>query len=97
MRRTSRQGRQYWERFRESGQCAHLLRTGHQTADCKQYGRAGGPLISAFYKGRKAFDLGPEELIAEILLPRKVPQYYVYQKVGARAASAISRLSFAGL
>jgi len=53
--------------------------------------------IQSFYKGRKALDLARDELIVEILLPRTVPEYYVYQKVGARAALAISRLSFAGL
>jgi len=53
--------------------------------------------IRAFYKGRKALDLAADELIVEILLPRKTPEHYVYHKVGARAALAISRLSFAGL
>ncbi|MCL2843799.1 MAG: FAD binding domain-containing protein [Oscillospiraceae bacterium] len=53
--------------------------------------------IQGFYKGRKELDLAPDELIVEVLLPRKMPEYYVYHKVGARAALAISRLSFAGL
>jgi len=53
--------------------------------------------IRSFYKGRKALDLGADELIVEILLPRDMPERYVYHKVGARAALAISRLSFAGL
>ena len=53
--------------------------------------------IQSFYKGRKALDLAPDELIVEILLPRVTPERYVYHKVGARAALAISRLSFAGL
>ena len=53
--------------------------------------------IGNFYKGRKALDLAPDELIVEVLLPREVPERYVYQKIGARAALAIARLSFAGL
>ena len=53
--------------------------------------------IKNFYKGRKALDLKKEELITEVLLPRKEFGQYVYHKVGARAALAISRLSFAGL
>ncbi|MCL2564098.1 MAG: FAD binding domain-containing protein [Oscillospiraceae bacterium] len=53
--------------------------------------------IHAFYKGRKALDLALDELIVEILLPRVIPTRYVYHKIGARAALAISRLSFAGL
>ena len=53
--------------------------------------------IRDFYKGRKALDLAGDELIVEVLLPREMPKHYVYHKVGARAALAISRLSFAGL
>ena len=53
--------------------------------------------IQAFYKGRKALDLADDELIVEILLPRAAPARYVYHKIGARAALAIARLSFAGL
>ena len=53
--------------------------------------------IKSFYKGRKALDLAPDELIVEILLPRETPTQYVYHKIGARAALAISRLSFAGV
>ena len=53
--------------------------------------------IADIYKGRKKLDLAPDELIVEILLPRIRSKHYVYQKVGARAALAISRLSFAGL
>ena len=53
--------------------------------------------IRDFYKGRKALDLAGDELIVEVLLPREIPKHYVYHKVGARAALAISRLSFAGL
>ncbi|MCL2828153.1 MAG: FAD binding domain-containing protein [Oscillospiraceae bacterium] len=53
--------------------------------------------IRAFYKGRKELDLAEDELIVEVLLPRQMPERYIYHKVGARAALAISRLSFAGL
>ena len=53
--------------------------------------------IGAFYKGRKELDLAPNELITEILIPRELPAHYTYHKIGARAALAISRLSFAGL
>ena len=53
--------------------------------------------IRDFYKGRKALDLAEDELIVEVLLPRKMPEHYFYHKIGARAALAISRLSFAGL
>ena len=53
--------------------------------------------IRAFYKERKLLDLASDELIVEILLPRMTPEHYVYHKIGARAALAIARLSFAGL
>jgi len=53
--------------------------------------------IEAFYKGRKELDLAKDELIVEILLPRTGLENYFYQKVGARNALAISRLSFAGV
>ncbi|MCL2368647.1 MAG: FAD binding domain-containing protein [Oscillospiraceae bacterium] len=53
--------------------------------------------IGDFYKGRKSLDLGADELIVEILLPRVTPGQYVYHKIGARAALAIARLSFAGV
>ncbi|SBV94643.1 FAD binding domain in molybdopterin dehydrogenase [uncultured Eubacteriales bacterium] len=53
--------------------------------------------IKSFYKGRKRLDLAKDELIAEVLMPKKWLGSYCYQKVGARKALAISRLSFAGL
>lgn len=53
--------------------------------------------IEEFYKGRKQLDLAKDELIVEILLPREGLENYFYQKVGARNALAISRLSFAGV
>ena len=53
--------------------------------------------VDQFYQGRKALDLAPDELIAEVLLPRRGLENYYYQKVGARQALAISRVSFAGV
>jgi len=53
--------------------------------------------IAEFYKGRKQLDLGSDELIVEILLPRHGLENYYYKKVGGRKALAISRISFAGV
>lgn len=53
--------------------------------------------IEPFYKGRKKLDLNADELITEILLPKKGIENYYYKKVGGRNALAISRISFAGL
>lgn len=53
--------------------------------------------IKSFYKGRKQLDREKDELIVEVLMPKKWLSSYSYQKVGARKALAISRLSFAGL
>ncbi len=53
--------------------------------------------IADFYKGRKELDLGRDELIVEILLPKTGLDNYYYKKVGARNALAISRISFAGV
>lgn len=53
--------------------------------------------IKEFYLGRKELDLHSDELITEILLPTRWLEHYYYQKIGARKALAISRLSFAGL
>lgn len=53
--------------------------------------------IADFYKGRKQLDLAQNELITEILLPKTGLDNYGYQKVGARNALAISRVSFAGI
>jgi CO/xanthine dehydrogenase FAD-binding subunit len=50
-----------------------------------------------FYLGRKRLDLGADELIVEILIPRINLTDHYYQKIGGRAALAISRLSLAGL
>ena len=52
--------------------------------------------VEDFYLGRKKLDLRPDELIAEVLLPRTGWENYYYEKVGGRNALAISRVSFAG-
>ncbi len=52
--------------------------------------------IDKFYLGRKKLDLAANEIIAEILLPKNLDNFY-YKKVGGRNALAISRVSFAGL
>lgn len=53
--------------------------------------------VDKFYLGRKKLDLVGDELIAEILLPRRGLENYYYEKVGGRNALAISRVSFAGV
>lgn len=53
--------------------------------------------VEDFYLGRKKLDLHPDELIAELLLPKTGLERYYYQKVGDRNALAISRVSFAGV
>ena len=53
--------------------------------------------VGQFYLGRKKLDLHPDELIAELLLPKTGLERYYYQKVGGRNALAISRISFAGV
>ena len=53
--------------------------------------------IHEFYLGRKKLDLRADELIAEFLIPKKHIGSYYYEKVGARKALAISRVSFAGV
>jgi CO/xanthine dehydrogenase FAD-binding subunit len=53
--------------------------------------------IKNFYVGRKKLDLAPDELIVEVLMPKKLPDSWYYKKIGARRALAISRIDFAGL
>ncbi len=53
--------------------------------------------IKEFYQGRKKLALLPDELIVEVLVPKKGLDNYYYHKVGARNALAISRVSFAGI
>ncbi len=53
--------------------------------------------IDTFYVDRGKTLLESDELLTEILLPLADWSNYYYEKVGARKALAISRLSFAGL
>jgi len=53
--------------------------------------------IDEFYLGRKKLDLAENELITEILIPNCDLSNYCYNKIGARNALAISRVSFAGV
>lgn len=53
--------------------------------------------IESFYHGHGTHDLGSDELIAEILLPRTGLDHWYYEKVGGRSALAISRISFASV
>ncbi|MCL1829319.1 MAG: FAD binding domain-containing protein [Oscillospiraceae bacterium] len=50
-----------------------------------------------FFKSRKRTDISPDELIVEILLPKTGLENGYFKKVGARAALAVSRVSFAGV
>jgi len=53
--------------------------------------------IKEFYQGRKKLALKPDELIVEVIMPRVGLENYHYEKIGARDALAIARLSFAGI
>jgi CO/xanthine dehydrogenase FAD-binding subunit len=53
--------------------------------------------IKKLYLGRGRTDIREDELITEIIMPKKWLNAWYYQKVGARKALAISRISFAGL
>ena len=53
--------------------------------------------IDKFYLGRKKLDMGSDEIVAEVLLPKQGLENYYYEKVGGRNALAISRVSFAGV
>ena len=53
--------------------------------------------LKDFYLGRKKTALADDELLVEILMPRRDYDNYSYTKVGARGALAISRVSFAGV
>ena len=53
--------------------------------------------IKDFYQGKGKTALAQDELIVEILMPKKGISNYYYKKVGARNALAISRTSFAGI
>ena len=54
--------------------------------------------IKEFYQGRKKLDLAPDELIVAVRMPKTAKtEQYRYEKIGARGALAISRVSFAAL
>ena len=53
--------------------------------------------VRDFYPGKKKTAIQPDELIVEILMPRRNYDNYYYKKVGPRKALAISRTSFAGV
>jgi len=53
--------------------------------------------IADFYLGRGKTTLQEDELLAEVLMPKKGVGNFYYQKVGARNALAISRVSFVGI
>ncbi|MDO5445460.1 MAG: FAD binding domain-containing protein [Eubacteriales bacterium] len=61
---------------------------------------SGERLVNAvnFYQGRKKVDLQPDELICEILIPKKDYQInYFYDKVSVRSSIAISNISIASI
>jgi xanthine dehydrogenase FAD-binding subunit len=53
--------------------------------------------IADFFLGRKRTALRADELLVEILMKKAGLDHYYYQKVGARDALAIARVSFAGI
>ncbi|MDR1043071.1 MAG: FAD binding domain-containing protein [Clostridiales Family XIII bacterium] len=53
--------------------------------------------IKDFYVGRGKTVLESDELLTQIVLPKRWLGGYYYKKIGARKALAISRLSFCGL
>ena len=53
--------------------------------------------IGEFFVGRGKTILRDDELLTEILMPRRGLDDYYYKKIGARAAMAISRVSFVAI
>lgn len=53
--------------------------------------------IGEFFVGRGKTILRDDELLTEILLPRRGLDNYYYKKIGARASMAISRVSFVAI
>ncbi len=53
--------------------------------------------IEEFITGPKKTRLQKDELIEQIIIPKKKISSYYYKKIGARKADAISKLSFVGL
>jgi CO/xanthine dehydrogenase FAD-binding subunit len=52
--------------------------------------------LSSFILGVRKTDLAPDELLTAIILPKQDFTSEYYEKVGARSAVAISKVSFAG-
>jgi CO/xanthine dehydrogenase FAD-binding subunit len=48
-----------------------------------------------FYTGYRTMDLGPDELIARVHLPRRPGWTAMYRKIGTRRAQAIAKVCFA--
>lgn len=53
--------------------------------------------IDDFIIGPKKTVLRKDELIEQIIIPKKIISTYYYKKIGARKADAISKLSFVGI
>ncbi|MDR2491961.1 MAG: FAD binding domain-containing protein [Coriobacteriales bacterium] len=53
--------------------------------------------IASFYEGRGKTVRRPDELVTAVIIPKKHLAGYRFEKVGARKALAISRVSFVGL
>ena len=63
---------------------------------CSAHGERIVP-IEDFIIGRGKTALQSDELLVEILMPKKGLENYYYEKIGGRKALAISRVAFAGL
>jgi len=69
-------------------------------AELELASRRGGRRVAydAFHRGYKKMDLGPDELIVNVRLPRTSKHFrQSYRKVGTRRAQAISKVCFAAL
>jgi len=53
--------------------------------------------IKEFYQGRRKLAITDDELLVEILMPKRGHENFYHEKIGARNALAISRVSFAGV
>lgn len=53
--------------------------------------------ITEFYQGRNKTALQPDELLVEIIMPKRGAEHFYFKKVGARRTLTISRISFAAL
>jgi len=68
-------------------------------AELELISKQGGRRIpySTFHKAYKQMDIGPDELLQAIRLPRRSDRFDYYRKVGTRKAQAISKVCFAGV